>query len=119
MTKKLFVRFSLPEDEENVFSFYNENQHAFVFKRDPEVNVVFFVTQKQVLGVPARNLAAQGPRLLNSEQRRVLHRRMRDSQAVEHGEELIGCFRHGAINPDVDGLVLSKNREGKRQCGFY
>ena len=42
-----------------------------------------------------------------------------DLRFVENGEELIGCLRHCAINPVGDGLVLSKNREGKRQCGFY
>lgn len=37
MTKKLFVRFSTTADEDDIFDFYAQNEHQFVFKRDPEV----------------------------------------------------------------------------------
>lgn len=37
MTKKLFVRFSTSKDEQDIFDFYNENKHEFVFQRDPNI----------------------------------------------------------------------------------
>jgi hypothetical protein len=37
MAKKLFVRFSTSQDEKAIFDFYAQNQHQFVFQRDPEV----------------------------------------------------------------------------------
>jgi hypothetical protein len=37
MAKKLFVRFTTEADEKDVFDFYAENSHAFVFKREAEV----------------------------------------------------------------------------------
>ena len=37
MAKKLFVRFSTSQDEKDIFGFYKDNQHTFVFQRDPEV----------------------------------------------------------------------------------
>jgi hypothetical protein len=37
MPQKLYVRFSTPADEKNIFDFYKQNQHTFVFLRDPEV----------------------------------------------------------------------------------
>lgn len=37
MAKKLFVRYAEPADEKAVFDFYNNNQHEFVAKRDPDV----------------------------------------------------------------------------------
>lgn len=37
MAKKLFVRFSTSKDEQAIFDFYNQNQHEFVFQRDPDV----------------------------------------------------------------------------------
>lgn len=37
MAKKLFVRFSTSKDEQVIFDFYNQNQHEFVFQRDPDV----------------------------------------------------------------------------------
>lgn len=37
MAKKLFVRFSTSQDEQEIFEFYKQNQHEFVFLRDPEV----------------------------------------------------------------------------------
>src|SRR5262249_19228267 len=58
-------------------------------------------------------------RLLDREQRRMLHGRMHNSKTVKSGEELIGCLRHMAINPLSNGLVSPNNLEGKRRCGFY
>ena len=37
MAKKLFVRFSTSQDETAIFDFYAENQHQFVFQRNPDV----------------------------------------------------------------------------------
>lgn len=37
MAKKLFVRFSQPQDEKKIFEFYADNPHNFVFQRDPAV----------------------------------------------------------------------------------
>jgi hypothetical protein len=37
MAKKLFVRFSTAQDEKAIFDFYAQNQHQFVFQRDPAV----------------------------------------------------------------------------------
>lgn len=37
MPQKLYVRFSTPDDEKKIFDFYNQNQHTFVFLRDPAV----------------------------------------------------------------------------------
>lgn len=37
MAKKLFVRFSTPEDEDAIFEFYAQNEHKYVAKRDPEI----------------------------------------------------------------------------------
>jgi hypothetical protein len=37
MAQKLFVRFSTSKDEKDVFDFYKQNQHTFVFQRDPAV----------------------------------------------------------------------------------
>lgn len=37
MSKKLFVRFSTPQDEQKIFDYYTENQHEFVAKREPEI----------------------------------------------------------------------------------
>lgn len=37
MAKKLFVRFSEPEDEDAIFEFYASNPHTYVAKREPEV----------------------------------------------------------------------------------
>ncbi len=69
-----------------------------VFQRHHQVKLVFLVAQEQVLGMAARNLPAQSARLLDREQRRMLHRRMRDAEAVEIGKELVGRLRHGANN---------------------
>ena len=44
-----------------------------VLQRDDEINFVFFIAQKQVLGVPAGDLTAQGLRLLDREQGRMLY----------------------------------------------
>lgn len=35
--KKLFIRFSTKQDEQKIFDFYVNNQHTFVFQRDPNV----------------------------------------------------------------------------------
>ncbi len=45
-----------------------------VLEGDDEVKRVFLVAQKQVFGVPSRDLPAQILRLLDGEQRRVLDR---------------------------------------------
>jgi len=37
MAKKLFVRFSTAQDEQEIFDYYNQNKHEFVFQRDPNV----------------------------------------------------------------------------------
>ncbi len=37
MVKKLFVRFSSTSDEAAIFDFYEQHQHEFVAKRDPDV----------------------------------------------------------------------------------
>ena len=37
MTTKLYVRFSTAQDEQKIFDYYNEHQHEFVAKRDPEI----------------------------------------------------------------------------------
>lgn len=34
MAKKLYVRFSTSKDEQDIFNFYSENEHAFVAKRE-------------------------------------------------------------------------------------
>lgn len=37
MAKKLFVRFSTAADEQAIFDFYAQNEHQFVFRRDPDL----------------------------------------------------------------------------------
>ncbi len=37
MAKKLYVRFSTEQDEKDIFDFYKQNSHTFIFLRDPEV----------------------------------------------------------------------------------
>ena len=61
-----------------------------IFKGDHQINCVFLVAQKEVLGVPAGNLPAQASRLFDGKKGRVLDRRMGDAKGIQRGEELIG-----------------------------
>jgi hypothetical protein len=61
-----------------------------VLQRGDEEQRALLVAEKQVLGVAAGDAAAQAPRLLDREQRRMADRRVRDAEAVEGGEKLVG-----------------------------
>jgi len=66
-----------------------------VFQRDHEEQRTLFVAQKQVLGVPAGHLAAQRPRFLDREHRRMAHGLVRDAETIQVGEKLVRRGRHG------------------------
>src|SRR5262245_46904341 len=66
-----------------------------VLERGDEVERALLVPEEQILGMAAGNSAAQRLRLLDSEQRRMRHRAVRDLQAVEEGEEIGGRGGHG------------------------
>ena len=70
-----------------------------VLQRGDEEQRALLVAQEQVLGVAAGNAAAQAPRLLDREQRRMADRRVRDAEAVEGGEKLGGRAAKGAVMP--------------------
>ena len=70
-----------------------ELDHRILERRDQEQRV-FLVLEEQVLGVGAGNGSAQLARLLDSEQRRVRHRRVRDAELIEKGKEIGGSSGH-------------------------
>ena len=71
---------------------------ACLFGCDHQKYRILLVFQEQVLGVPAGNRAAQRLALLDGEQRRMRRGLVRDSEAVEEGEQIIGRRRHGPGN---------------------
>src|SRR5512132_252165 len=70
-----------------------------VLQCNDQINCVFLVAQKQILGMATGNLPSQNPGLFNGEQRRMLYGRVLDTQGVELGEKLFWRFRHPGINP--------------------
>ena len=86
-----------------------------VLERAHQEQRALLVAQEQVLGVAARDLAAQRPRFLDREQRRVRHRCMGDAEPVEIGEQVVGGRGHGA----GIGIGSSASYAGRRrQCKF-
>ena len=75
-----------------------------VLQRDHEKQRALLVLEEQVLGVPAGNRAAQRLRLLDREQRRMRHGRVRDAEAVEEGEQVVGRGGHDGLSEAVTGL---------------
>ncbi len=69
---------------------------------------VLAVDKKEVLGVRARNFAAQVARFFDAEQRRMLDRRGLDAEAGEQGEKVFG--RRGHERPNCSEIEFSSNR---------
>ena len=65
-----------------------------VFQRHHQIERIFLVAQKQILAVAARHFAAQARGLLDSEDRRVLHRCVLDAERIERGEKVFGRGGH-------------------------
>ena len=66
-----------------------------IFERYHQEYGVALVLEQKILAVAARQRPAQAPRLLDGEQRRVRHGRVRDAEPVEEGEKIVGGGRHG------------------------
>ncbi len=73
------------------------------------------VAQEQVLRVPARNLAAQRPRLLDREQRRMRHGRVGDAEPVEKGEKVVGGRGHGGYRGGLDAGIAGNANFGRNR----
>src|SRR5205809_7446737 len=72
-----------------------------MFEGDHQEERTLLVPEKQVLGVHARNRAAQGLCLLDREQWRMAHGAMQDAELVQIGEEVSRCCwssGHGGRN---------------------
>ena len=65
-----------------------------ILERGDQERCAFLVSQEQVLGVGARDRAAQRARLLHREQRGMGDGGMRDAEPVEKGEEVGGGGGH-------------------------
>ena len=75
-----------------------------VFERGDQEHGATLVLEEQVFRVPARNGAPQSARFLDGEQRRVRHGPVRDGEAIEEGEKIIGGRRHGGAS--IEGLKV-------------
>src|SRR5262245_50263274 len=66
-----------------------------ILQRRYQVEGALFVLQEQVLGVAARDLAAQRLRLFDREQGWVAHGRVGNAEPVEEREQVVGGGGHG------------------------
>ena len=55
------------------------------------------VLDEQILGVSAADFAPQRAQILDRVQRRMLHRRRRDAEMAEVGEQVFGSFGQGRL----------------------
>ena len=61
-----------------------------LFAQDEQEKAAFLVLDEQVFGVAARNVAAQNPRILNREQRRMIDGLGLDAERGQIGEQIFG-----------------------------
>ena len=96
MAKKLYVRFSTSKDEQDIFDFYAENQHAFVAKRED--------------GVWKERIASGAVTLIQDEDGKIVASSIcyPIMSKNEKGEEIHKWTEIGSTRVALDGIGLFK-----------
>jgi hypothetical protein len=96
MTKKLYVRFSTAADEQKIFDYYNDNEHKFVAKRDPEIW--------------KERIASGAVTLIEDEQGKIVASSIHYPLIVkdEKGDDVHKWSEIGSVRVTLDGIGLFK-----------